>query len=166
MKKLMIMLGAVAVAMGLQAASVSWKVSGASDWKSGTVYAITGLSSSEVISYFQSTTVSDWSLAVADAVSNTITSRGAATGLSADVGSTMVFAFVSSDGIADGKTWAVSGDISTSGYTYTPPATKPGDLTFAYSAAKTGTFTAVPEPTSGLLMLLGMAGLALRRRRA
>ena len=25
---------------------------------------------------------------------------------------------------------------------------------------------AVPEPTSGLLMLLGMAGLALRRRRA
>ncbi|MCR5413849.1 MAG: PEP-CTERM sorting domain-containing protein, partial [Kiritimatiellae bacterium] len=25
---------------------------------------------------------------------------------------------------------------------------------------------AVPEPTSGLLMLLGVAGLALRRRRA
>ena len=29
-----------------------------------------------------------------------------------------------------------------------------------------GSWTAVPEPTSGLLMLLGMAGLALRRRRA
>ena len=29
-----------------------------------------------------------------------------------------------------------------------------------------GTWTAVPEPTSGLLMLLGMAGLALRRKRA
>lgn len=27
-------------------------------------------------------------------------------------------------------------------------------------------YTAVPEPTSGLLMLLGVAGLALRRRRA
>ncbi len=27
------------------------------------------------------------------------------------------------------------------------------------------TYTAVPEPTSGLLMLLGMAGLALRRRK-
>jgi hypothetical protein len=29
-----------------------------------------------------------------------------------------------------------------------------------------GAWGAVPEPTSGLLMLLGMAGLALRRRRA
>ena len=36
------------------------------------------------------------------------------------------------------------------------------------SAAGTGWYAAasVPEPTSGLLMLLGMAGLALRRRRA
>ena len=37
------------------------------------------------------------------------------------------------------------------------------DASKGYSAA--GWYT-VPEPTSGLLMLLGMAGLALRRRRA
>lgn len=36
--------------------------------------------------------------------------------------------------------------------------------TGGYSGA--GWYTSVPEPTSGLLMLLGMAGLALRRRRA
>ena len=35
-----------------------------------------------------------------------------------------------------------------------------------FTYASGGNFTAVPEPTSGLLMLLGMAGLALRRRRA
>ena len=39
------------------------------------------------------------------------------------------------------------------------------DSASGYSAA--GWYTqSVPEPTSGLLMLLGMAGLALRRRRA
>ena len=38
-----------------------------------------------------------------------------------------------------------------------------GDTTKAATAWSTA---AVPEPTSGLLMLLGMAGLALRRRRA
>ena len=36
----------------------------------------------------------------------------------------------------------------------------------SFSAADGGWVQTVPEPTSGLLMLLGMAGLALRRRRA
>ena len=42
-----------------------------------------------------------------------------------------------------------------------------GNKTFGWGQQNTNTgWTAVPEPTSGLLMLLGMAGLALRRRRA
>ena len=40
------------------------------------------------------------------------------------------------------------------------------DAAGGYSAGGWYTTAAVPEPTSGLLMLLGMAGLALRRRRA
>ena len=35
-----------------------------------------------------------------------------------------------------------------------------------FNYAASGTFTVVPEPTSGLMILLGMAGLALRRKQA
>ena len=41
-----------------------------------------------------------------------------------------------------------------------------GVIQKATGAAVFSGYTAVPEPTSGLLMLLGVAGLALRRRRA
>ena len=42
-----------------------------------------------------------------------------------------------------------------------------GSQTFAWTYDdNTTSWTAVPEPTSGLLLLLGVAGLALRRRRA
>ncbi len=46
----------------------------------------------------------------------------------------------------------------------TPSKAPAMDASAGYSAA--GWYSAVPEPTSGLLMLVGLAGLALRRRRA
>ena len=44
---------------------------------------------------------------------------------------------------------------------------KNGDQTYAWgSQAENTNWQSIPEPTSGLLLLLGVAGLALRRRRA
>ena len=40
------------------------------------------------------------------------------------------------------------------------------DFTGAYGAFSASGWTAAPEPTSGLLLLIGVAGLALRRKRA
>ena len=41
-----------------------------------------------------------------------------------------------------------------------------GTYTFSFGADQQGDWQSVPEPTSGLLLLLGVAGLALKRKRA
>ena len=59
--------------------------------------------------------------------------------------------------------------LNTSAVEYVMPGTGNGGPNFSSLGVIDTTatqFTAVPEPTSGLLMLVGLAGLALRRRRA
>jgi hypothetical protein len=59
--------------------------------------------------------------------------------------------------------------LNTAAVEYNMPGTGSGVPNFtSLGVIDTGAtqFTAVPEPTSGLLMLVGLAGLALRRRRA
>ena len=93
---------------------------------------------------------------------------GSIEGLSAaDNGS--YYGIVVWDGVVDGYYGKASGVVS--GIVDAPPT--PGNpISFDNSGLGYGATlatiqtTPVPEPTSGLLMLLGMAGLALKRKRA
>ena len=79
---------------------------------------------------------------------------------------TVNYSIVLTGTLTDGldKSWTITSDTITGSKTYAGV----GDISFA-SAGPTQWTTAgssVPEPTSGLLMLVGLAGLALRRPRA
>ena len=191
MKKLMIMLGAVATAIGVQAASVDWSVannswtldSGAKAATGYTVYLINGATSLETIAAAIDSTTGAFDAdqtwvygssvtanAKGSVASNTITTDKLTRGSEYD------FSVLIIDAAADGgPKYMVSA-------TYTQTAYKVGDdeaTAAAFAAARLGAnaltynatsaangWAAVPEPTSGLLLLLGVAGLALKRKRA
>ena len=166
MKKL-IMMGVVALAaVCARAASVDWNYVGTADQAGYTVYAF----SSAVAAEYE--TFADL-IANASAYTGTVTAHTGRTGTSyftddtslSGAGGTLYLVVVSG---SDATTYKY-GSVSTAGYVYDPDAqeSSPGTLSIpASSITSTGTIGAVPEPTSGLLMLIGIAGLALRRRRA
>ena len=180
MKKIMIALAAVALAAGVQAASMDWKVTtGSADYNGLTVYMCTVGSGFESVADIQAavlgeagnsasfakkgSTMSPW-YGANDTAANISDSMEA-------VGATVYAVIVSADGLGY---YSVAG----SGEVYTT-ATTPATATIDTSTALAGDYTpfktepppgptpgGIPEPTSGLLLVLGGAMLALRRRRA
>ena len=181
MKKLIIICAATMMGVAAHAASVNWMVNAVQSSPDSTVAA------GWLIQVYTSDVVFDY----ASAKDGSISAWGSGTTFAA--GTTYRAAYTVTDGIANGTSqsfYAVVYDASTVGDAknyivsdiVTATATAAGNdvpLSFGAMAGTTAaankflnsSWTAVPsesvpEPTSGLLLLLGMAGLALRRKQA
>ena len=161
MKKLIIM-AAILVA-GVAANAASFK------WSAANIYASNGTDkyTGDVTLYAYLSTADIGTAKAVSTVKASSTGAVAATTFSDDSlvgGNYYNFFFIIED----------SGKTFTSAVQENKAAQATGTTTFTFGNMTTATQNSanwvggepVPEPTSGLLMLLGMAGLALRRRRA
>lgn len=179
MKKIMMAVAAVAIATVAQAASVNWTASGITNID-------TGAAASLLVYCFNSTDYSytdakaalaSGSLDFLSSALNTTDIKSGATGkLSAsgvgtvENGTGMTGYMVilnASTSAADATKAFITTELTgtASGSTGTPGKMAFGKITGMDSASNWSAVN-VPEPTSGLLLLLGMAGLALRRKQA
>ena len=193
MKKLMIAAAIVCAAAFAQAGTVTWgnpmginainSPGDTGDLFSGTIYLVDGSSSS----FFANIVAEDYASALASAsvlanvsidgttMSNpstgSINTDGYLENIAAATGSHSLFVTaIDGDGnfyISETMTDSVNEVGATEYVYYHDFAYDPGTVhNVADGYADAGWYSSVPEPTSGLLLLLGVAGLALRRRRA
>lgn len=179
MKKLMVMLVAAVAVVSAQAASVKWtctgvKMDGAA--VSGTAYFVDAATLSQAtLATF--TKASDFTTALSGMYSWTPekagsynkTASNAELGLAdAITGHSAYLLIFDTDEITDTSRYYTTTvkDFSALAGTETVSLAWAGQSGRISSVGWTSVSGGVPEPTSGLLMLIGMAGLALRRKRA
>ena len=152
MKKLMVAAAIVCAAAMVQAAQFQWKAGAIKLMDGKTLYS--GAATLTVIN--------------ADGVSQTYDGT---------FGSDGKIDLAVGDASAGDKGFIVAGDTYSAYYTITTSdavftSTTKNNLTATYPSNKSiafltsGSWTATPEPTSALLLLLGVAGLALKRKQA
>ena len=178
MKKIMIAVAATIVGIVANAAAVSWSITNIQSSPS------TEVSAGWLVQIYSSSVAYSFEDAKAGNIAATFTGATVSSGTAfragqketdaASAGDTVTLYAVIYDAatIADAKYYIVSDTASKT------VAASGADISVAFGSMAGTTAAnkflnsswtataAVPEPTSGLLMLLGMAGLALRRRRA
>lgn len=192
MKKLMIICVATLITAVAQAATVNWTISNVYSPSDSTAKVAAGSMSAWLFVTANSTDVTTGIPVTTLAAVQSVLDSGDLSGLSSlaaahgsntaagnVVGSTGLTGFssgsltafavvVDSTDLASAENYFLVSDGATRSVTFTSATGAKaliwGDQTSYTQGA--GKWSAVPEPTSGLLMLLGMAGLALRRKRA
>ena len=186
MKKLIMVALVVASAFAVQAATVNWQLTAA---KSAKIYGPDGST------VFGKTTGDTMYLINADSLNSILSAMGGASFNASTTegifGSTTAFStthggmsglLTSDDKLTAGQQYnfavlLVSGDsymVTTAQTKYPSTAEAPTTITWGNSTDLAGAGAtwqsipteSIPEPTSGLLLLLGVAGLALKRNRA
>ncbi len=178
MKKLITVVAAAVMGLSVSAASVTWNVdlydlaSGGADTTAYTLYVFSDGGTAGTLASALNTggkfdeSAYNTALSGATKVTGTFDADGWAEGDLAGAGDKISY-LVLTDGTTADSTFYYLGNVSTEGYTFTPPAGSPGGLYVDYSSFSSGTVgSSVPEPTSGLLLLVGGALLGLRRKRA
>ena len=183
MKKLVVAIVVTVVATISQAASIAWGFTNeqGSSFANQFVYAVSASDYAAAILDLKENDgakfLSDYNIPNTDAGTDyqkKLNARGNASGGTAlKEGDSQIALFVFKDGITDGKSYYTTGLIGDATYLYEDgqQATKTLALGTSASAftttgtiAKSGGSEDVPEPTSGLLLLVGGAMLALRRK--
>ena len=171
MKKLMILAAAVMLAAVTHAAAVGWSIAGASAYAGGS-YSVSVIGpngvtdANQMVALVAAGTAVD-SYAFGD---GTVAANGAASSLATVSGKSITY---SGSGTDTYEAFAIlwTSDNSAASYTATKSITMDNDSTSKNwlfgnqsTSLASNQFAVVPEPTSGLLLLLGMAGLALKRK--
>ena len=182
MKKIVMIVCAVALSSAIHAATVGWTLAGlnnyANDAYSFFVIGQKGVTSVEQITALCASgkSVSDFALSTGSVAANGAANvMSAASGVSLDAGKTYESFFVVFDAgtQADSTGYIAITSAQNAGLTQSPKATA---ASIMFQGANQSTFvntasnwskvqgSGVPEPTSGLLLVLGCAALALRRK--
>ena len=148
MKKVIIAVIAVAMAVCAEAASVRWRTANVKDITGEAAYS--GAATLFACLQSDGSVVAEYSATMASGVINSVVGSDDMV-----AGNIYQFYYTMTDAAGNVFTSTTVGNITAQALS-TP--------TVQFAAG--GSWAAVPEPTSGLLMLVGLAGLALRRKKA